>query len=132
MVGFRTVITSLWLHTTILTILSPGIRAISDSVNLNEYINILPSTYFVKIYFDTLVSENLGPSEIPLTLLKFKYRKYLNICLIPCLTPRIFNCYIVSSQHIAINKQTSIHFLPHLLKITLSANGHVQKLSRIH
>jgi hypothetical protein len=67
----------LWLHFATLKIISPGIAAISDSVNLNEYVDVFPSNYFVKIYFDTLVSENLGPSKIPLTLLKFNYRNFL-------------------------------------------------------
>jgi hypothetical protein len=58
--------------------LSSGIASISDVVNLNEFIDNFPGNYFVKIYFDTLVSENLGPSNIPLTLLKIDYRKYLN------------------------------------------------------
>jgi hypothetical protein len=42
----------------------------ASSLNFNEYIDIFPSTYFVKIFFDDIVSENLGPSRTPLTLLK--------------------------------------------------------------
>jgi hypothetical protein len=68
---------SVFQHCIILAILSPGIASISDSVNLNKYIDKFPSTYFVKIFSDTLVSENLGPSKVPLTLIKFSYRKYL-------------------------------------------------------
>jgi hypothetical protein len=81
---------SVFQHSIILAILSPGIASISDSVNLNKYIDIFPSTYFVKIFSDTLVSENVGPSKVPLTLIKFSYRKYLSrhlICQIeysPC------------------------------------------------
>jgi hypothetical protein len=78
--GFQTSqgIPSVCFHSITFIVLSPCLAEISDLVNLNEYIDIFPPTYFVKIYFDTLVSNNLGPSTVPLTLIKFNYRKYLN------------------------------------------------------
>jgi hypothetical protein len=69
-------VTPFWLLSIILTILSPAAVAISELSNLNKYIDIFPPTYFVKVYFDTLVSENLGPSKIPLTLINLNKRKY--------------------------------------------------------
>jgi hypothetical protein len=41
-----------------------------ESLILNEYIEIFPTTYFIKVYFHYTVPDNLGPSNIPLTLLK--------------------------------------------------------------
>jgi hypothetical protein len=69
---------SVFQHSIFLGILSQGMASISDSVNLNKYIDIFPSNFFVKIFFDTLASGNLGPSKIPLTLLNLNYRKYLH------------------------------------------------------
>jgi hypothetical protein len=37
---------------------------------LNELIDVFPSKYFIKLYFHHTVPDNLGPSKIPLTLLK--------------------------------------------------------------
>jgi hypothetical protein len=39
--------------------------------NLNEYIAIAPSNYFVKVLFSSLLSENFGPSNTPLTLVSY-------------------------------------------------------------
>jgi hypothetical protein len=44
-------------------------KTISIPVQLNEFIDAFPTNYFVKIYFDEIISENLGPSDVPLTLL---------------------------------------------------------------
>jgi hypothetical protein len=41
-----------------------------ESLILNEYIEMFPATYFIKVYFHYTVPDNLGPSKIPLTLLK--------------------------------------------------------------
>jgi hypothetical protein len=40
------------------------------SVLLNEYVDIFPSTYFIKIYIHLIGYDDLGPSKTPLTLLK--------------------------------------------------------------
>jgi hypothetical protein len=36
--------------------------------NLNEYIEIVPPTYFIKVFFGSVLSENIGPSNVPITL----------------------------------------------------------------
>jgi hypothetical protein len=41
-------------------------------INLNMYIDIFPPTYFVRVHVDKIVSENLGPSKVPLTILSYK------------------------------------------------------------
>jgi hypothetical protein len=45
-------------------------------VNFNDYIDIFPSRYFVKIYVDKILSENLVSPRVPLTLLKFNTTKW--------------------------------------------------------
>jgi hypothetical protein len=47
-----------------------------DVVNFNDYINVFPSRYFVKIYVDKISAENLESPKIPLTLLKFNTTKF--------------------------------------------------------
>jgi hypothetical protein len=44
-------------------------RITSISVQLNEFIDAFPTNYFVKVYFEEIISENLGPSNVPVTLL---------------------------------------------------------------
>jgi hypothetical protein len=38
---------------------------------LNEYIKIATPTYFVKVLFHSILSENLGPSNVPITLVTY-------------------------------------------------------------
>jgi hypothetical protein len=42
-------------------------------INLNKYIDIFPPTYFVRLHADKLLFENLGPSNVPLTILAYNY-----------------------------------------------------------
>jgi hypothetical protein len=43
-------------------------------INLNKYIDIFPPTYFVRVHTDKYLSENLGPSKVPLTILAYNNR----------------------------------------------------------
>jgi hypothetical protein len=44
-------------------------RINSIPVQLNEFIDVFPRKYFVKIYFEEIIFENLGSSNVPVTLL---------------------------------------------------------------
>jgi hypothetical protein len=44
-------------------------------INFNKYVDIFPPTYFVKIYFDKIMYENLGPSNAPLALIQYNSSK---------------------------------------------------------
>jgi hypothetical protein len=46
-------------------------NAVCSFVNLNQYIGIFPPTYFVKVHAEKILSENLGPSKTPLTILVY-------------------------------------------------------------
>jgi hypothetical protein len=47
-------------------------------VNFSEYINIFPPRYFVKVYFDNILSDNLVSPRVPLTLLKLNTSERLH------------------------------------------------------
>jgi hypothetical protein len=47
-------------------------------INFTEIINIFPTTYFIKIYFETIRSESLSHSGTPLTLLAYNVSNNFN------------------------------------------------------
>jgi hypothetical protein len=47
-------------------------------INFTEIINIFPTTYFIKIYFETIHSESLSHSGTPLTLLAYNVSNNFN------------------------------------------------------
>jgi hypothetical protein len=46
-------------------------------LNFNQHIDIFPTNYFVKIYFSKVISEQLGPSTVPLTLIAFNNSEHI-------------------------------------------------------
>jgi hypothetical protein len=46
-------------------------KGLCSFINLNKYIKIFPPTYFVRLHVESIYSESLGPSKVPLTILSY-------------------------------------------------------------
>jgi hypothetical protein len=53
-------------------------RSSCSFINLNKYIDIFPPTDFVRVHTDKLLSENLGPSKFPLTILAYNNKNRID------------------------------------------------------
>jgi hypothetical protein len=61
-------------------------------INFNEYVDVFPTSYSVEIYFDQIVSENLGFSKVPVALVDYNSSK-------PDSDYYILNCRFRRIQH---------------------------------